>query len=88
MREQNKLVYVSVQDNGPGIPDSEKEKIFEMFYTGVSHTADSNRSLGLGLSLCRSIINAHGGTITVFDNKPTGSIFEFTLPSEEVSIHE
>ena len=88
VREQNKLVHVSVQDNGPGIPDSEKEKIFEMFYTGVSHTADSNRSLGLGLSLCRSIINAHGGTITVVDNKPTGSIFEFTLPSEEVSIHE
>ena len=52
------------------------------------YAADSRRSLGLGLSLCRSIIHAHGGSISVRDNHPSGAIFEFTLPSEEVSIHE
>ncbi len=88
VREADGTVYVAVTDNGPGIPDEAKEKVFEMFYTGVSHAADSRRSLGLGLSLCRSIISAHGGNISVRDNVPTGAIFEFTLPSEEVSIHE
>ena len=76
------------KDNGPGIPEDAREKVFEMFYTGASHAADSRRSLGLGLSLCRSIIHAHGGSISVRDNHPSGAIFEFTLPSEEVSIHE
>ena len=88
VREQEGMVHVSVSDNGPGIPDSDKDRIFEMFYTGASHSADSRRSLGLGLSLCRSIIHAHGGSISVRDNHPSGAIFEFTLPSEEVSIHE
>ena len=88
VREQEGMVHVSVSDNGPGIPDGDKDRIFEMFYTGASHAADSRRSLGLGLSLCRSIIHAHGGSISVRDNHPSGAIFEFTLPSEEVSIHE
>ena len=88
VREQEGMVHVSVSDSGPGIPDGDKDRIFEMFYTGASHAADSRRSLGLGLSLCRSIIHAHGGSISVRDNHPSGAIFEFTLPSEEVSIHE
>ena len=88
VQELKGKVHVSVADNGPGIPDGDKDRIFEMFYTGASHAADSRRSLGLGLSLCRSIIHAHGGSISVRDNHPSGAIFEFTLPSEEVSIHE
>lgn len=50
--------------------------------------ADSRRSLGLGLALCRPIINAHGGEITLKDNKPHGCIFTFTIPSKEVNIDE
>ena len=46
---------------------------------------DSKRSLGLGLALCKSIINAHGGTISVSDHKPHGALFCFTLP--ETKIH-
>ena len=45
-------------------------------------------SLGLGLGLCRSIIRAHGGEIWVSDNKPQGAVFTFTLPAEEVTLHE
>ena len=50
--------------------------------------ADSRRSLGLGLFLCKSIVTAHGGMISVKDNQPHGTIFEFTLPAEEVELHE
>ena len=85
---KGKFVSVSVADNGNGIPDAAKSRVFEMFYTGDSRIADSRRSLGLGLSLCKSIINAHGGEITLTDNEPSGSIFTFTVPSSEVNINE
>ena len=51
---------VSVSDNGPGIPDKDKNEIFEKFYRGENKIADNRRSLGLGLYLCKSIVEAHG----------------------------
>ncbi len=81
-------VSVSIADNGLGIPDIIKPRVFDMFFTGDNKIADSRRSLGLGLSLCKSIINAHGGEIILTDNEPHGSIFTFTLPSGEVNINE
>ena len=86
-RKGNMAVF-SVTDDGPGIPDHEKEHIFKMFYTGACTIADSRRSLGLGLSLCKSIVDAHGGEITVSDNDPSGTIFTFTIPTGEVEVHE
>ena len=79
---------VSVADDGPGISDDEKERIFQMFYTGSNPIADSRRSLGLGLGLCKSIITAHGGLISVADHQPNGTVFTFTVPSGEVEVHE
>ena len=80
---------VTVADNGRGISDEAKAHIFDMFYTGdTTKIVDSRRSLGLGLALCRSIITAHGGQITVSDNQPHGAVFSFTLPIEEVTLHE
>lgn len=71
------------------IEDGEyKPHIFEMFYMTNSKITDSKRSLGLGLALCKSIINAHGGKIIVYDNEPKGAVFDFTVPAEEVEIHE
>lgn len=81
-------VVVEVADNGPGIPDRAKAQVFEMFYTGQSRIADSHRSLGLGLPLCRAILTAHSGTLTLRDNIPNGSVFSFALPQSEVNIHE
>ncbi|MGN0371959.1 MAG: DUF4118 domain-containing protein [Enterocloster sp.] len=81
-------VMVSVSDNGPGIDDGQKTHIFDMFYSGANKIADSRRSLGLGLSLCRSIVMAHGGVISVSDNKPHGTVFTFTLPAGEVELHD
>ena len=81
-------VTISVADNGPGIPDDQKPKIFDMFYTGSNRLGDSRRSLGLGLGLCRSIVAAHGGTLKVADNTPQGAVFSFTLPRGEVTMYE
>ncbi|HIZ45308.1 MAG TPA: sensor histidine kinase KdpD [Firmicutes bacterium] len=82
------MAAVEVADNGPGIADEAKDKVFEMFYTVNNGIADSRRSLGLGLALCKSIITAHGGSISVRDNVPHGAVFRFTLPSEEAKLHE
>lgn len=80
---------VTVADDGGGISDEAKAHIFDMFYTGdKTKVVDSRRSLGLGLALCKSIITAHGGQITVTDNQPHGAVFSFTLPIEEVTLHE
>ena len=87
-RSENGMAVVSVADNGNGIADAEKCKVFQMFYTGSSAVADSRRSLGLGLSLCKSIVDAHGGEILVSDNQPRGTIFTFTIPTGEVELHE
>lgn len=81
-REKGDMVEILVCDEGGGIPDEYKEKIFDMFYTISSCSADSRRGIGMGLSLCRTIISAHGGEISVSDNTPTGCIFSFTLPSQ------
>lgn len=86
--KKNDWIYISIADNGTGIPNNIKERVFEMFFTGNNKIADSLRSLGLGLPLCKSIINAHGGEITLTDNEPHGCIFTFTLPSCEVNFNE
>ena len=74
-------VEISVSDDGPGIPDEPKKHLFDLFYTAEQGKPDSKRGLGLGLHLCQSIVNAHGGTITVSDHAPSGTTFRFTLPA-------
>lgn len=85
---RGRQVITEIADDGPGIPDEVKPRIFDMFYTSSTKIVDSRRSLGLGLALCKSIVNAHGGEISVLDNHPAGTIFRFTLPKEEVTLHE
>ena len=87
-RKEDQWAVISVSDDGPGIADENKKQVFDMFYSGTHQIADSRRSLGLGLSLCKSIVNAHGGTIRVSDHLPHGTVFTFTLPAEEVKLHE
>ena len=79
---------ISVEDNGPGIPEEMKPHIFQMFYTGKTTVADSHRSLGLGLALCHSIIESHDGTLILTDHDPHGCNFTFTLPLSEVTLNE
>ena len=86
--KKDDMISVSIADNGNGIEDEKKDKVFDMFYTGANKIADSRRSLGLGLALCKTIISAHGGEIAVSDNTPHGAVFTFTLPVKEVDINE
>lgn len=88
-RREGALVRVTVADDGPGVADDDKPHVFDRFFSGTKaeRPADAQRSFGLGLALCRSIVEAHGGAIEVHDNVPHGAVFSFTLPAEEVAIH-
>lgn len=74
-RRDKQKVVVEVSDDGPGISEEAKSRLFEMFYTADNIRGDGRRGLGLGLSLCKSIVNAHGGTIGVKDHFPKGTVF-------------
>ena len=87
-QQRDSMVEVSIADHGPGIPEEQKAHVFDMFYSGANTIADSRRSLGLGLYLCKTIITAHGGIISVSDNQPHGTVFTFTLPVGKVELHE
>ena len=84
------MAVVEVSDYGCGIADEEKQRVFEKFYRGSrkNNAADNRRSLGLGLYLCDAIVAAHGGSISIKDNEPQGTVFSFSLPIEEVAIDE
>jgi signal transduction histidine kinase len=72
-------VVVAVRDSGPGIDPTQLERVFEAFYTTKSS------GTGMGLSICRSIIDAHGGRLWAEANEPRGAVFQFTLPGAEGS---
>src|SRR5215471_11530771 len=73
--EQNQAgVLVAVRDSGPGIDPANLDRVFDAFYTTKSS------GTGMGLSICRSIIHAHGGKLWVEANEPRGAAFQFTLP--------
>ncbi|MGB4985109.1 MAG: ATP-binding protein, partial [Erysipelotrichaceae bacterium] len=80
-------LVIAISDNGDGIKDEDKVHIFEMFYIANGQKGDSSRSMGLGLALCKSIINAHQGTIEVCDNYPKGTIFTFRIPLMKEDTH-
>jgi C4-dicarboxylate-specific signal transduction histidine kinase len=70
-------VLVAVRDSGPGIDPERREHVFEAFYTTKSS------GVGMGLSICRTIVGAHGGRLWVDENEPRGAVFQFTLPIAE-----
>jgi PAS domain S-box-containing protein len=68
-------ILVAVRDSGPGIDPERLERVFDSFYT------TKPGGMGLGLSICRSIIDAHGGRLWAAANEPRGAAFQFTLPA-------
>jgi signal transduction histidine kinase len=74
--EDSNQVVVSIADSGAGIGETDKDRIFEPFFTTKS------TGTGIGLTICRSIIEAHGGVLQAFANRPSGTIFEVVLPVE------
>ena len=83
-KREDDMALVWVEDDGQGIPEGAEDRIFDMFYTGVKRSPDSRRGIGLGLALCKSIVQAHGGQIGVANAFPHGARFWFTLPIVEV----
>lgn len=73
-------VSITVADRGNGILESDLPHIFQMFYTTCSGSPDSRRGVGLGLAICQSIVEAHGGNIRAENRKEGGAAFTFTLP--------
>jgi two-component system sensor histidine kinase KdpD len=79
-RVDDQELLVSVADRGPGLPPGEEERIFEKFYQVAPGSA---RGAGLGLTICRSIIEAHGGRIWAASRPEGGAVFSFTIPLGE-----
>jgi two-component system sensor histidine kinase KdpD len=71
-------ITVSVSDEGPGVPEGQLEAIFEKFHRATRSAA----GMGLGLTICRGIVSAHGGRISCRNGEARGATFEFTLPIE------
>jgi signal transduction histidine kinase len=71
-------VVVSVRDNGPGLNDEQLSRVFDAFYTTKSN------GIGMGLAICKSIIEAHEGKLWVERGDPRGAIFNFKLPIIDV----
>jgi signal transduction histidine kinase len=70
-------VLVAVRDSGPGIDPAHLDRVFDAFFTTKSS------GTGMGLSICRSIIQAHGGKLWAEANEPRGAVFQFTLPATQ-----
>jgi len=81
-REKDKAVF-EVKDNGPGILTNELEHLFDRYYHSSSQNSRNRKGMGLGLSLCKSIVEAHGGQIDIHNYEPHGTIVDFYIPSEE-----
>jgi len=75
-------ISIDIKDQGPGIPSKDLERIFERFYRSEAHLSDT-RGSGLGLFICKKIIEAHGGQITVSSFLGKGTTFHVFLPLEE-----
>ncbi len=72
-------VTLDFADNGPGIPDKEKKRIFEKFYRIGSEETRKTKGTGLGLFIVQQVVKAHNGTIQVLDNQPKGTVFKITI---------
>lgn len=86
-------IMVSIADHGPGIPTDDLERIFDKFYrvSGAKRRATSIMGTGLGLAVCRGLVEAHGGRIWAENRPEGGAVFRFTLPlgsTEGQMIHE
>ena len=80
-RQEEAWVVVEVADRGPGLPPGEEQRIFEKFYR--ARTPQNGSGVGLGLTICRGIVEAHGGQIWAENRSGGGASFRFKLPLEE-----
>ena len=80
--QRNNMVF-RVSDNGRGIPEGKLEQIFDNFFTTAYQNGDRQRGVGLGLTICKAIVEAHHGKIAAYNNEKGGATFQIELPMED-----
>ncbi len=75
LKQKGNKLMLTVADNGQGISEEEKKKVFEKFYRTGDENKRKTKGTGLGLYLCKKIVQSHNGTISIADNHPQGTIF-------------
>lgn len=83
IKDNPKNISFEISDNDGGIKEKDLNKIFDNFYSANDQISDKKRGIGLGLAICKAIVNAHGGTIKGYNNDKGGATFVFTLPKGE-----
>lgn len=78
--DDDKHFYIEVKDEGSGIDDNNKKKVFEQFYRVGDEATRNTKGTGLGLYIVKKIINAHSGSISIENNIPCGSVFKIIIP--------
>jgi signal transduction histidine kinase len=74
------MVQVDVTDQGPGVPQEDTTRIFEAFRQLGNETSSRTKGAGLGLAICKGLIEAHHGKIWIQDHKGPGTVVSFTVP--------
>jgi signal transduction histidine kinase len=85
---ESNWLQVNVTDSGPGIPAAEAEKIFDEFYQISQPDRKKTEGVGLGLAICKRLVEMHGGAIWVDSTQGRGSSFHFTVPAAQITSHE
>ena len=81
VRDVGERIEIELCDDGPGIPEDEREKIFDMFYTVRQGDRSNLQGTGLGLAICRGMVAAHGGSVTAHDgSNGRGTCMRIVLP--------
>jgi len=88
VEERENMVAVRISDEGNGIAQKEKEHIFDKFYLPDGERVDKTRGFGIGLALCKQIVEQHGGKITLTDAVPHGAVFTFTVKKARIHNEE
>ena len=88
VKKVNRDAIFEVRDNGEGISDQDLPYLFESYVSNGKKSSDSSRGMGIGLSICMSIIKAHRGKMEASNKKDGGAVFRFTLPLEGDEVNE
>jgi len=88
VKKDKQYAIFEVRDNGEGIAEKDAPYLFENYIPKGERSSDSSRGMGIGLSICLSIIKAHHGKLEAVNRKEGGAVFQFKLPLEEVENNE
>ena len=83
VRQDGNCLKFVVADNGIGLPDGKIDKIFDNFFTTAYENGDKQRGVGLGLTICKAMVEAQGGTIRAYNSPKGGAVFEVSMPMED-----